>query len=184
MNNFTSQPVRGNASEKDAGVRRIRLYAPGISVIIPTYKGRSRLPALINAFSAQSLPYQMFELVFVVNGPEDTSAEYLAGVRKEHAELNMRIVRSLKCGAGVARNIGLASATREFVTFVDDDDLIEEHFLRELFQASNLRGIAVSPMCDRPEKTGEYRESLLSRRIQALAGKKTPITGSSRFRVR
>lgn len=176
MNNSTAQSVRNSASRQKSDSRRARMYAPGISVIIPTYKGRSRLPALIDALSAQSLPHDLFELVFVVNGPEDTSAEYLAGMRKEHADLNIRIARSRKCGAGVARNIGLAAATREFVTFVDDDDLIGEHFLRELFRASNLRGIAVSPMCDRPEKTREYRESLLSQRIQALAGKKTPIT--------
>ncbi|WP_099299036.1 glycosyltransferase [Corynebacterium dentalis] len=156
-------------------LQKDRLYAPGISVIIPTHQGRDRLPSLLESVEAQSLSTEKFELVFVINGPDDKTGDYLIQIRKERPELVLRIVRSLKSGAGVARNIGLATATREFVTFVDDDDLIEPDFLKDLLEASSLRHIALAPMCDRVEKSGELQISTLSQRIQAMAGKEFAI---------
>ena len=152
-------------------LQKDRLYAPGLSVIIPTYDGRDRLPSLIESVVAQSLSTEKFELVFVINGPDDTTGDFLLQTREERPELDLRIVRSLKSGAGVARNIGLATATREFVTFVDDDDFIEPDFLKDLLEASSLRHIALAPMCDRLENSCELQDSTLSQRIQAIAGK-------------
>ncbi|MBF0580794.1 glycosyltransferase [Corynebacterium sp. ED61] len=156
-------------------LQKDRLYAPGISVIIPTFQGLDRLPSLLESVEAQSLSTENFEIVFVINGPDDKTGDYLIQIRKERPELVLRIVRSLKSGASVARNIGLATATREFVTFVDDDDFIEPDFLKDLLEASSLRHIALAPMCDRLETSGELQNSTLSQRIQARAKKEFAI---------
>ena len=104
-------------------------FNPGISVIVPTFQGASRLHALLDSLEEQTLNRKLFEVIFVLNGPDDGSMALLERFRSKNKTLNIRLLQSTPQGASRARNIGLASVTREYVTFLDDDDTIEPRYL-------------------------------------------------------
>ena len=89
---------------------------PLISVIIPVYNRDRYLAAAIE--SALTQTYPAIELIIVDDGSTDRSAEvaqrYLPRVNY-HYQPNG--------GIGAARNTGIASATGEFLAFLDSDDL-------------------------------------------------------------
>src|SRR5690606_8048458 len=74
----------------------------GISVIIPTYQGRSRLPRMLASLESQDLPHDLFEVIIIMNGADDGSLEFLreyAGV----SDLQIRLFTAVEQGAGHAR---------------------------------------------------------------------------------
>jgi glycosyltransferase involved in cell wall biosynthesis len=86
------------------------------SVIIPTYN-RSRLlrEALRSVFAQE---YTDYEVIVV----DDGSTENIAAVTREFGEC-VKYFRQENCGPGAARNLGIAHATGEYITFLDSDDL-------------------------------------------------------------
>ena len=142
-------------------------YTVGISVIVPSFAGRARLPRLIECLNQQSLDPRLFEVIVVLNGPDDSSAAYLRGLTTDY---DLRIINTTGVGAAHARNVGLASVTREYLTFVDDDDALEPEFLATGFRLSKPQEAVLLPMRDIGED-GRHHDSALSARISQGAGR-------------
>jgi glycosyltransferase involved in cell wall biosynthesis len=106
--------------------------APGVSVIIPSHLGRDRLWACLRSLAAQTLEPDRFEIVVVLNGPADGSRTILKTFRAAYPCLTLTVVDLPDAGTSNARNAGIASATREHLTFVDDDDSASAGYLETL----------------------------------------------------
>lgn len=143
---------------------------PGISVIIPTYQGVSQLPALLESLRVQTLEPEYFEVLFVLNGPDDGSRALLDRFQRDNQALNIRVLHSAQPGASVARNLGLASVARQFVTFLDDDDEIEPRFLELGLGSAAPNVIALLPIAD-VDDSRLVENTSLGIRIAALRGK-------------
>ena len=90
-----------------------------ISVVIPTYGRAEYLLAAIDSVLAQTRPPG--EIIVVDDGsPDDTGARVAPLVQAGR----VRYVRRENGGMAAARNTGAALATREFLLFLDDDDLL------------------------------------------------------------
>ncbi|UUA86708.1 glycosyltransferase [Corynebacterium pseudogenitalium] len=126
----------------------LRRFRPGISVIVPTYRGGKRLPRVLESLLNQTLDHKLFEVLFVLNGPDDGSRLLIEKFREQHRTLNIRVLTSTRSGAGIARNIGLASVLRQYVTFLDDDDAFEPRFLEVGLKAVRPKVCALLPIVD------------------------------------
>lgn len=143
---------------------------PGISVIVPSYQGAQRLPRLLDSLDAQTLDPHLFEVIVVLNGPDDGTAAILA--ERPEPDFSLRVMRREEAGAARARNVGLACVNRSFITFVDDDDFLEPDFLRVALETANAapNTVALMPIVDVDETGDRNHNSSLNVRISRLAG--------------
>lgn len=68
--------------------RELRL---GVSVIIPSYRGRDRIGSCLRSLAAQTLEPDRFEVVVVLNGPPDGTRHVLDRFRLEHPRMNLQV---------------------------------------------------------------------------------------------
>jgi glycosyltransferase involved in cell wall biosynthesis len=90
--------------------------APLVSVVVPVYNAEEFLGDALDSVFAQD--YEPVEVVVVDDGSTDASgaiAEAYPGVR---------YIRQENQGPAAARNVGIAVARGEFVSFVDADDVV------------------------------------------------------------
>lgn len=123
-------------------------FLPGISVVLPTYNGRSTIHRCLESLACQTLPTERFEVIAILNGPDDGTSEVLSDFQKEHADFNLRVIKAAVAGAGNARNLGMEVARREYLTFIDDDDYVSENYLEELLNTSSPDGVAIATVLD------------------------------------
>ena len=104
-----------------------------ISIIIPIYNAEKWLNDCLNSIAQQSC--DDFEVLMVDDGSKDGSA----AICKQHVERDKRFKYFYQQNAGVsvARNTGLDYATGDWVCFVDSDDMIDKHHLREMLKCSD-----------------------------------------------
>jgi hypothetical protein len=105
---------------------------PGVSVIVPSYRGRDRLEGCLRSLAAQTLENGLFETVVVLNGPSDGSGAVIDRCRRAYPSLDITVLRLAEPGTSNARNAGIAAATRAYVAFVDDDDSVSPGYLETL----------------------------------------------------
>lgn len=98
---------------------------PLISVIMPVYNAQDYLAEAIDSVFSQS--YSNWELILVDDGSKDQSGD----ICDKYAVKDPRIhvVHQNNQGASAARNTGLDLAQGEWVSFLDDDDIMLPHCL-------------------------------------------------------
>ncbi|MEO8538174.1 MAG: glycosyltransferase family 2 protein [bacterium] len=94
-----------------------------LTVVIPTFNRRASLLALIHSLTSQDLAPNRFEVVVVIDGSTDGSAEALAEL---NLPFKLTVHRLPNGGAGAARNAGASLAESEFVLFIDDDMVVRK----------------------------------------------------------
>ncbi|WP_420494319.1 glycosyltransferase [Macrococcus psychrotolerans] len=149
--------IRKRIQEIDALLSRIEQNAPlsiedaveaieqpikhkGISVIVPLYKSRKYLHQLvenINTFKTTT-----FEVIFVLNGDEDSVVEDKETLNSLNKAFNYRIIAS-KRGASIARNKGIEIAQYSHTLFLDADDTLHPNTLFELSKHLDFANISV-----------------------------------------
>src|SRR5581483_1551670 len=87
-----------------------------VSVVVPTRDRPALLREALASIRALEGPDLTFETLVADNG-RDGETQRVA------AAFGARWIRVARPGASAARNAGLAAATAEFVTFLDDDDV-------------------------------------------------------------
>src|SRR5579862_3767242 len=89
-----------------------------ISVVIPTYNRREVVRGSLETLFRQSLPPSQFEIIVVVDGSTDGTADSL---RSLNPPCRFRLIEQENRGPAGARNTGFRSAESELVLFLDDD---------------------------------------------------------------
>ena len=147
--------------------------AEGVSIIVPTYLGRSRIVGMLDSIAHQDLGRDEFEVIVVTNGPEDGTRAVVESVAAETG-LDVRVFHSLQASAGGARNRALAAARRRYVTFIDDDDRIEPGYLSSLLAKAGPTRIVSAPIVDQHPDGTLSEESVLAVRLRELESRSTP----------
>jgi glycosyltransferase involved in cell wall biosynthesis len=113
--------------------RATLLPAPAVSVVIPTYCRVELLQRCLDALVAQDLDPELYEIVVVDDGHEDSVATHIAARAARTGNSPwLRYLRPAQGrGPAVARNCGWRAARGEIVAFTDDDTLPEAAWLRE-----------------------------------------------------
>lgn len=95
---------------------------PLLSVIIPVYNAACFLPRCLESIVNQT--YRKLEIICVDDGSTDNSLTVLQEYAAKDARI--KVIHQENDGVSAARNVGVAVATGEFVTFVDADDWLEQ----------------------------------------------------------
>jgi len=101
-----------------------------ISVIAPVYNGENYLSQAIESVLKQT--YKNIEIIIVDDGSTDKTADL---VKTYLNQTNIRYIYQKNGGHGPALNTGVSSATGEFLSFIDHDDLWDDRKLQIQLQA-------------------------------------------------
>lgn len=91
-----------------------------ISVIVPVYKVENYLDECIASILNQTYPF--LEVILIDDGSPDRSGEICDMWSAKDSRI--RVIHQKNAGAGKARNVGLAVAKGNLITFVDSDDYL------------------------------------------------------------
>jgi peptidoglycan/xylan/chitin deacetylase (PgdA/CDA1 family)/glycosyltransferase involved in cell wall biosynthesis len=100
-----------------------------LSVVIPTFNRRHVLERTLPALLAQDLAPEDYEVIVVMDGSTDGTAELLRNWKPKCA---FRTLEAPHRGPSAARNVGILAAVGELILFLDDDlicvpDLLRQH---------------------------------------------------------
>lgn len=114
-----------------------------ISIVVPAYNVENYIEKCLASINAQL--YQNIEVLVVNDGSTDNTEKKI----REFCEKDKRFVLLNKSNGGLssARNYGIIHARGEYITFVDSDDYLEEHYVSDLYYAlreNNESQIAMS----------------------------------------
>lgn len=93
---------------------------PLISVIVPTFDRPIFLKRAIDSVVKQD--YKNIEIIVVVDGFSNGTAEYIEKAKKTSSIKIKLIQTNIKVGGSEARNIGVKLANGELIALLDDDD--------------------------------------------------------------
>lgn len=113
-----------------------------ISIIIPSYSPSNYIKDCLDSISNQTLEYEAFEVLIILNGPKDPYWEFLFNLIKKYA-FDCKLIYSEISGVSNARNIGLQYSSGEFIAFIDDDDYISPNYLSNLYSSASIDSIVV-----------------------------------------
>ena len=99
-----------------------------ISIIVPVYNVEQYLDRCVNSILNQT--FTDFELILVDDGSKDHCPEMCDEWSKKDARIT--VIHKENGGAGSARNIGMKKASGKYVCFVDSDDWVSFHMLKNL----------------------------------------------------
>ena len=103
---------------------------PAFSLIVPVYNVEKVVPRCLDSIRNQS--FDDFECILIDDGSTDRSGAIL----DDYANRDNRfhVIHSENSGVSAARNLGLSSATGDYICFIDSDDWIQPNYLREFFR--------------------------------------------------
>lgn len=90
-----------------------------VSVIIPTYNRKQLLPRALNSIFRQSC--RCGEIIVVDDGSKDGTDTYLQSLLSQSI-VPIKYLQQENKGPAAARNLGIAHATYQYITFLDSDD--------------------------------------------------------------
>ncbi|MGB8020399.1 MAG: glycosyltransferase family A protein, partial [Candidatus Nanopelagicales bacterium] len=102
---------------------------PRFSIVTAVYDVARYLPDFIRSIDAQGFPADQLEVVAVDDGSHDESLRLLHDWAAR-SSYRVTVLTKPNGGQGSARNVGLAHARGEWVTFTDPDDMLDEGYLR------------------------------------------------------
>ena len=137
----------------------------GVSLIICTYNGASRLPETLHRLSLQQAPESVRWEVIVVNNASTDETEAVARACRPKDGIDFRVVNEPKPGLSHARSRGVQEARYEIVSFIDDDNRVSSNWVQTLSDLMSSRpeigacGGACDPVfeSDPPEWFEQYR---------------------------
>ena len=101
---------------------------PPLSVAVASYNRRESLAAVLEALGRQNYPNDRFEVVVVLDGSSDGSAERVRGLELPYS---LRLLEQENRGLSATRNRGVAEAANPVVLFLDDDIVPESSYVAE-----------------------------------------------------
>lgn len=108
-------------------------FTPLVTFIIPAYNSSCYIKRCLDSILSQE--YNNFEIVAIDDGSADDTLEKLNEIAL--IDKRIRVFHKPNEGQGVARNFGLLQARGKYISFVDSDDYVSEHFLARLIPHLN-----------------------------------------------
>lgn len=135
----TSKAIREYESFVSEVRERVTYQQPLISLIVPIYNVENYLRMCLDSIANQT--YSNIEVLLVNDGSSDGSGaicqEFVARDSRFH------YIEKENGGLSDARNVGIARAQGEFLSFVDSDDWIEPTYVEDLYRAALLNDAEV-----------------------------------------
>ena len=128
----TSKAIREYESFVSEVREMVTYQQPLISLIVPIYNVENYLWSCLDSIAKQT--YSNIEVLLVNDGSPDGSGvicqEFVA------RDSRFRYIEKENGGLSDARNVGIARAQGEFLSFVDSDDWIEPTYVEDMYRAA------------------------------------------------
>jgi GT2 family glycosyltransferase len=120
-----------------------------VSVITPTYNRRASLLATLRALESQSFPADQFEVVVVIDGCTDGSADACHALATSY---RLHVIEQPNSGPAVARNVACQQARAPLLVFLDDDVIPDPDFLAAHWRTHQQapRQVVIGPLLRPP----------------------------------
>ena len=105
-----------------------------VSVIVPIYNVEKYLEKCLKSIINQD--YQNIEILLINDGSTDSSLKICEKYKK--MDKRITIINKKNGGLSSARNVGLAYANGEIISFIDSDDYIEKCMLSDMMKVYEL----------------------------------------------
>ncbi|MCQ2293286.1 MAG: glycosyltransferase [Bacteroidaceae bacterium] len=140
-----------------------------LSVIIPTYQPGAYIWECLDSLYRQTLDSSDFEVIIVLNGPEEPYLQQLQqGVATRYEGLNCQVLYTEEKGVSNARNKGLDACRGDYVCFIDDDDWVSDTYLATLLQQAAEDIVVVSNVTDYDEANDRLQDDYLTKAFNTL----------------
>tara|TARA_B100000768_G_scaffold64283_1_gene62028 strand:- start:25 stop:672 length:648 start_codon:yes stop_codon:yes gene_type:complete len=124
-----------------------------VSIIIPCYNAEKHIKETIRSVLEQS--HHDFELLLVDDGSTDKSKIFIKSINDKRIKYYYKTNE----GVSLARNFGLLRAKREYILFLDSDDILHPNFLeRRIFNFEKSTAIACASNVVLVDKRGDKIE--------------------------
>ena len=119
-----------------------------VSAIVPAYLAAPTIERCLGSLFDQDTPTSDYEILVILNGPDDGSAAVIQRLRAEHPAHRVQVLSCPVASAGAARNVGLDHAQGENILFVDADDWVSQDYISLLLAAADGTSIPAAGLVD------------------------------------
>lgn len=113
-----------------------------LSYVLPCYNVDRYITDCLNSIYAQDMPEDEYEVICVNDCSTDGTRVVIDNFANEHSNLVL-IDHEQNLSVGGARNTGVEAAKGEYVWFVDPDDLVKPHAVKELLNVATVEDLDV-----------------------------------------
>jgi len=108
----------------------------GVSIIICCFNSAERLLPTLTHIAMQKVSNPiLWEVILINNASTDTTVKTANEIWSQlNSDISFRIINEEKPGLIFARQRGLAEARYEFVSFIDDDNWVEENWIEKVYE--------------------------------------------------
>ena len=102
-----------------------------LTAIICTYNREKYIGPLLESIAANDLEKSEYEILLVDNNCTDNTREICKAFAEAHKEVRFRYTTEPEQGLSAARNRGIKEAEGDIIVYIDDDALVDAHYLRD-----------------------------------------------------
>lgn len=109
-----------------------------VTVIIPCYNVEKYIEQCIRSVEGQTIGIENLEVIMINDASTDDTLSHVMAFEQKYPDSVMVINLEQNVMQGGARNIALAYAGGEYVTFLDSDDWVDDDFYEKLYDVAKM----------------------------------------------
>ncbi len=103
-----------------------------LSVIICTYNRDRHIKRALQSLVRQDFDRKQYEIIVVDNNSTDKTGEIIHHFKAAHPDYNIVLAKEPRQGLSYARNKGMALAKGTYISYIDDDGIAREDYVRQI----------------------------------------------------
>jgi len=114
-----------------------------VSVIIPIYNGEKYIEECINSLFNQSIGFENIEVILVDDNSQDNSKNIINILTDKYSNIKSLFLKTNSGTASEPRNKGIASATSDYIMFLDVDDYYYPEMCEKMYNTITAENVDV-----------------------------------------
>lgn len=139
-----------------------------IAILIPSYKPGEYFRACLRSINMQSLDKDFFCVYIALNGPKDPYEQIIKSYLKEFS-FACKYIYVEQPSVSNARNVLINASHEDYITFIDDDDMISSNYLECLLDVSAPHIVGISNVYGFTESCEQVEVNYIGRSFSQLA---------------
>lgn len=152
-----------------------------ISVIVPSYKPNDYIVECLDSLCSQTIGKDKYEIIIILNGCNQPYRQNIETYIESHSDFYICLIQTDIAGVSNARNIGIEAACGEYLTFIDDDDIVSPTYLASLLDVSTPTCVGCANSYAFENDISEYKSNFLSKAFVQCKGKPFTLFGFRQF---
>jgi len=114
-----------------------------VSVIIPIYNGEKYIEECVNSLLDQTIGFNNIEVILVDDNSKDKSKEVINELTKKYSNIKPIFLKTNSGTASEPRNKGIASASSDYIMFLDMDDYYYPEMCEKMYNTITTENVDV-----------------------------------------